>query len=175
MRRSALMRAKLSPSALEASLRRSLSSTNSRIICHAISAGVGAPVAVMWVGPRAPRVELTCGALRALEGAPGGHDEGEHQDGDAASGQGPPAAWLAAARSVWPETAIFEVTRAPTTATPSVWPICRDVEAMPAATPAWARGMPDTAALVMGAFTKPKPMRRSHRRRRATRTGSSRR
>jgi len=67
-------------------------------------------------------------------------------------------AWLAAARSVWPETAIFEVTRAPTTATPSVWPICRDVEAMPAATPAWARGMPDTAALVMGAFTKPKPM-----------------
>ncbi len=28
---------------------------------------------------------------------------------------------------------------------------------MAAATPAWARGMPETAALVIGALTKPKP------------------
>lgn len=46
---------------------------------------------------------------------------------------------------------------APTTATPSVWPSWRLVEATAAATPAWARGMPETAVLVMGALTKPKP------------------
>ena len=49
-------------------------------------------------------------------------------------------------------------TSEPTTATPRVWPIWRDVLAMAAATPAWALGMPETAALVIGAFTKPKPM-----------------
>ncbi len=46
---------------------------------------------------------------------------------------------------------------APTTATPRVWPSWRLVEATAAATPAWARGMPETAVLVMGALTKPKP------------------
>lgn len=50
-----------------------------------------------------------------------------------------------------------EVTTAPTTATPKVWPIWRDVDAMAAATPAWALGIPDTAALVIGALTRPKP------------------
>jgi hypothetical protein len=30
--------------------------------------------------------------------------------------------------------------------------------AIAAATPAWARGMPDTAAFVIGALTKPKPI-----------------
>src|SRR4051812_10854554 len=50
-----------------------------------------------------------------------------------------------------------EVTIAPMTATPSVWPTCREVVAIAAATPAWARGIPDTAALVTGALTKPRP------------------
>ncbi len=46
----------------------------------------------------------------------------------------------------------------PTTATPSAEPTWRPVEAMPAATPACARGMPVTAVLVIGAFTSPKPI-----------------
>ena len=58
-----------------------------------------------------------------------------------------------------------DVTIAPTTATPSVWPTCRDVVAMADATPAWARGIPDTAALVIGALTKPKPSPKSDVRR----------
>ena len=49
------------------------------------------------------------------------------------------------------------MTIAPTTATPSVWPTWREVVAIAAATPAWARGIPDTAALVIGALTNPKP------------------
>src|SRR5215207_4083650 len=63
--------------------------------------------------------------------------------------------WLAAARSAWPAC---DATIAPTTATPSVWPNCREVVAIAAATPAWARGMPDTAALVIGALTNPNPI-----------------
>src|SRR5204863_5931222 len=51
-----------------------------------------------------------------------------------------------------------EATSAPTTATPSVWPTWRDVVAIAAATPACARGNPETAALVIGALTNPKPM-----------------
>jgi hypothetical protein len=54
-------------------------------------------------------------------------------------------------------TPIFGPTSAPTIATPSVAPTWRDVEAMADATPAWARGIPETAALVMGGFTKPNP------------------
>ena len=64
------------------------------------------------------------------------------------------AGWLAADRSDAPA---LEVTIAPTTATPSVWPNWREVVAIAEATPAWARGIPDTAAFVIGAFTKPKP------------------
>jgi len=45
----------------------------------------------------------------------------------------------------------------PLTATPSDIPICRLVEAIAAATPACSRGMPEVAALVMGAFTRPNP------------------
>ena len=63
-----------------------------------------------------------------------------------------------AAKSEWPPFRNETDTREPTTATPRVWPTCRDVEAMAAATPAWARGMPETAVLVIGAFTKPKPI-----------------
>ena len=51
-----------------------------------------------------------------------------------------------------------EASTAPTTATPSVCPNCRLVEATAAATPACARGIPDTAVLVIGAFTKPNPI-----------------
>ena len=36
-------------------------------------------------------------------------------------------------------------------------PTCRLVEATAAAVPAWARGMPDTAVFVIGAFTSPNP------------------
>lgn len=50
-----------------------------------------------------------------------------------------------------------EARAAPMTATPRVPPIWRLVEATAAATPAWVRGMPETAVLVMGALTKPKP------------------
>ena len=49
------------------------------------------------------------------------------------------------------------MTIAPTTATPSVWPNCREVVAIAEATPAWDRGIPDTAAFVMGALTNPNP------------------
>ena len=41
---------------------------------------------------------------------------------------------------------------------PERGPTCRLVDAIPAATPAWDRGMPDTAVLVIGAFTTPEPM-----------------
>jgi hypothetical protein len=46
----------------------------------------------------------------------------------------------------------------PTTATPSDEPTWRLVEAIPAAVPARARGIPATALLVIGAFTQPMPM-----------------
>src|ERR1041385_326315 len=45
----------------------------------------------------------------------------------------------------------------PITAMPRAAPTWRLVEAMAAATPAWERGMPETAVFVMGALTKPKP------------------
>ena len=66
-------------------------------------------------------------------------------------------AGLADDRSACSDAPAREVTIAPTTATPSVWPNCREVVAIAEATPAWARGMPDTAAFVIGAFTNPKP------------------
>jgi hypothetical protein len=46
----------------------------------------------------------------------------------------------------------------PMTATPTDEPTWRLVEAMPDATPACDRGIPDTAEFVIGAFTKPIPM-----------------
>ena len=49
-------------------------------------------------------------------------------------------------------------TTVPLTATPRDEPTCRLVEATAAATPAWLRGMPLTAVLVMGGFTRPKPI-----------------
>ena len=65
---------------------------------------------------------------------------------------------LARAKSRWLPFASDAETSDPTTATPNVEPIWREVLAMAAATPAWARGMPETAALVIGAFTNPNPM-----------------
>src|SRR5215469_15182477 len=50
-----------------------------------------------------------------------------------------------------------DVRSEPVRATPSDWPTWRLVEARPAATPDWATGMPDTAALVIGVFTMPNP------------------
>ena len=46
----------------------------------------------------------------------------------------------------------------PAIATPSAVPTCRLVDAIPAATPAWDTGIPDTAVLVIGGFTIPAPM-----------------
>src|SRR5579884_2822150 len=46
---------------------------------------------------------------------------------------------------------------APITAMPSAEPTWRLVAATAAATPAWARGRPETAVSVIGALTKPKP------------------
>ena len=66
--------------------------------------------------------------------------------------------WLAWAKFTRSRPCMAEATAAPTTATPSDWPIWRLVEAMAAATPAWERGMPDTAVLVIGAFTRPVPI-----------------
>ena len=43
----------------------------------------------------------------------------------------------------------------PVIATPRTEPVCRLAEAMEAATPAWLFGMPDTAVLEIGAFTRP--------------------
>ena len=54
-----------------------------------------------------------------------------------------------------PEIAPPEI--APSTATPSVIPTCRLVEAMAAATPACAAGIPDTAVFVIGGLTSPEP------------------
>src|SRR5664279_730845 len=66
-------------------------------------------------------------------------------------------AWLAVAKLVRSSPWMPAVATAPTTATPRDWPTCRLVEAMAAATPACARGMPETAVLVLGAFTRPNP------------------
>jgi len=41
---------------------------------------------------------------------------------------------------------------------PSAVPVCRLVEAIAAATPACAGGMPETAVLVIGGFTEAKPI-----------------
>ena len=46
---------------------------------------------------------------------------------------------------------------APRTATPSVWPTWRLVEATAAATPACDGGIPETAVLVIGGLISPKP------------------
>jgi hypothetical protein len=69
--------------------------------------------------------------------------------------QPPRDAWL---KPPLKKPPVVVLASAPTTATPSVEPICREVEAIAEATPAWALGIPDTAAEVMGVFTKPKPM-----------------
>src|SRR5262249_10639994 len=50
------------------------------------------------------------------------------------------------------------VTPAPPPATPGAGPTWRLAEATAAATPAWERGIPDTAVLVIGAFTMPVPI-----------------
>ena len=99
---------------------------------------------------------------RAPGGGPGprrGRDQAEHQHDHARIRPGPTSrpGWPARSRGSSPFCREAD-TSEPTTATPRVWPIWRDVEAMAAATPAWARGMPETAALVIGALTKPKPM-----------------
>jgi len=53
------------------------------------------------------------------------------------------------------------VSSEPAIATPSAWPTCRLVEAMPDATPACPAGMPDTAALVIWPLTMPTPTPKS--------------
>src|SRR6266702_6167366 len=66
-------------------------------------------------------------------------------------------AWLAATNPVLIGPDSPETTTDPITATPSDEPTCLLVEATAAATPAWARGMPDIAVVVIGALTRPKP------------------
>ena len=67
-------------------------------------------------------------------------------------------AWVAAAKPgpIAPEIAPPQT--APITATPSVNPTVRLVEATAAATPACEAGMPDTAVLVIGGLTRPQPI-----------------
>ena len=75
------------------------------------------------------------------------------------------AGWVAAAKAA-PAAALAGVAAiAPTIATPSVCPNCREVVATAAATPACVRGMPEIAAFVIGALTNPKPDRTRCRRR----------
>jgi hypothetical protein len=64
---------------------------------------------------------------------------------------------LAAMKSapVMPE--MCELRIDPTIATPSPVPMLRLVVATAAATPAWLRGIPDTAVFVIGALTTPCP------------------
>ncbi|WP_425559877.1 hypothetical protein [Kitasatospora paranensis] len=69
--------------------------------------------------------------------------------------------WLAAGNPAANGPTTAAVTAVPITATPSDWPTCRLVEATAAATPAWASGMPETAELVIGALTSPKPIPKS--------------
>ncbi len=66
--------------------------------------------------------------------------------------------WLAAVKPVRIGPTMTEVTAEPTTATLSDWPTRVYQDAIAAATPACARGMPDTAVLVIGALTNPKPI-----------------
>ena len=66
--------------------------------------------------------------------------------------------WLASTKPARSDPCSAESTADPATATPSAEPTCRLVDAIPAATPAWDLGMPDTAVLVIGAFTRPPPM-----------------
>ena len=61
------------------------------------------------------------------------------------------AAWLADASPAADAPATIE----PVIATPSAIPVCRLADATEAATPAWLFGMPDTAVLEIGAFTRP--------------------
>ena len=65
--------------------------------------------------------------------------------------------WLAGTNPVRIAPCRLPLSTEPMTATPSDVPTCRLVDATPAATPACWRGMPDTAALVIGAFTRPNP------------------
>ena len=65
--------------------------------------------------------------------------------------------WLAGTNPVRIAPCRLPLSTEPITATPSDVPTCRLVDATPAATPACWRGMPDTAALVIGAFTRPNP------------------
>ena len=100
---------------------------------------------------------LSSAAVRRADAVarPRGGQEAEHQHDAAAGGERPPG--RVARRRQVPTPPAWDATIAPTTATPSVWPTCREVVAIAAATPAWARGIPDTAAFVIGALTNPKP------------------
>ena len=57
-----------------------------------------------------------------------------------------------------PPSAALPPAIAPASATPSVRPTWRQVEATAAATPACEAGMPETAVLVIGGLTSPKPI-----------------
>src|SRR5664280_1459139 len=67
------------------------------------------------------------------------------------------AGWLAAVKPMVSGPVRPELSTEPTTATPSAAPTWRLVEATAAATPAWLRGIPDSAVFVIGALTSPNP------------------
>ena len=162
IRRNALIFPKLTPVCSLTSRRRWLSSTRAAMACHASRAARSRSSArLRHAGFPSRNSGLIASAVRWA--VPRAHGDVATRPSDqhyrSAPGQDPPAG-PAGQREV-------EVVRAccneadtsePTTATPRVWPTWREVEAMAAATPAWARGMPETAVLVIGAFTKPKPM-----------------
>src|SRR5262249_37692474 len=65
--------------------------------------------------------------------------------------------WLADANEPAKFALSPAATAEPIAATPGDWPIWRLVDAIAAATPACVAGIPETAALVIGGLTHPKP------------------
>ena len=81
----------------------------------------------------------------------------QHQHDHPEDGEDPPAR-MGGRRESGPSAPLTPPpATAPTTATPRVWPTWRLVEATAAATPACEGGMPETAVLVIGGLTRPKP------------------
>ncbi len=65
--------------------------------------------------------------------------------------------WVEAAKSARCADSIPAPATDPASATPREMPTCRLVEATAAASPAWERGIPETAVFVIGEFTHPSP------------------
>ena len=110
--------------------------------------------------PRARALaEALGGAARGVLRPLGGRQQAEHQaDHAEARTITHHPAWVAAAKlgPIAPDSVPPAI--APITATPSVIPTDRLVDAIAAATPACEPGIPDTAVFVIGGLTIPEPI-----------------